>query len=97
MTYSFHPGSLAGWLFGILFLAIGVVNTFWGNDPFFGIFIVVLSFLFLPPADNRLKEWTGVPIPWFVKVLVGVFIIWAAVGVGELGDKIDLMLADLRY
>jgi hypothetical protein len=23
-----------GWLFGALVVAIGLINTFWGNDPF---------------------------------------------------------------
>ena len=31
--------NLIGWLFGVVFFAIGVVNTFWGNDPEFGDFL----------------------------------------------------------
>jgi hypothetical protein len=41
---------------------------------------------------------TGFTIPGMViiKILLGVFILWAALGVGELFDKIDLMMMDLR-
>ena len=85
--------NLIGWLFGLLALAIGVVNTFWGNDAGFGIFIIALSFAFLPPVNAFLKEKTGFAIPRIAKWLLGFFILWASLGVGELFDKIDLMMA----
>lgn len=85
-----------GWIFGTLFLAIGLINSFWGNDPGFGVFIVLLSLAYFPPVNDILRERTGFTIPVLWKVLAGLFIIWASVGVGELFDKIDLMLASLR-
>jgi hypothetical protein len=85
------------WIFGIISLAIGVVNMFWGNDPGFGIFIFLLSFIYFLPANAILKKITGLSIPGIriVKILVGIFILWASLGVGELFDKIELMLMDL--
>ena len=90
--------NLISWLFGALFFFIGVVNTFWGNDPVFGVFILLLSFVYFLPVNTILKRMTGLTIPrlGIVKFLLAIFIIWASVGVGELFDKIDLMLADLR-
>lgn len=88
-------GDVISWLFGIAVLAIGLVNTFWGNDPWFGVFIILLSFVYYPPANILLREWSGFSIPIIIKVVLGIFIIWAALGVGELFDKIDLMLMDL--
>ena len=79
------------WVFGILVFAIGMVNSFWGNDPFFGVFIILLSFLYFPPVTAIFKKITGFNIPRFVKIVVGIFILWAALGVGELFDKIELM------
>jgi len=79
------------WLFGIVFLAIGIVNAFWGNDPFFGLFIILLAFVYFPPVTALFKRITGFNIPGFVKIIIGVFILWAAVGVGELFDKIEMM------
>jgi hypothetical protein len=81
--------------FGSLVFAIGMINTFWGNDPGFGVFILVLSFVYFPPTSMRLnalaEKRLGFPIPAVAKILLGVFILWAALGVGELLDKIELM------
>lgn len=87
--------NIIGWIFGIAVFAIGVVNTFRGNDPGFGVFILLLSFVYFPPVNTILKEKTGFSIPGIIKILLGVFIIWASLGVGELFDKIDLMMKDL--
>ncbi|GAB3171497.1 hypothetical protein [Telluribacter humicola] len=86
---------IISWSFGFLFFAIGVINTFWGNDPLFGVFIVLLSFIYFPPVAALIREKTGISIPGFLKILLGFFIIWAALGVGELADKIALMMEDL--
>ncbi len=79
-------------IFGITVLAIGLVNTFWGNDPGFGIFLLFLAFIYFPSVNVVIKNLFGFTIPWIVKILLGIFILWAALGVGELFDKIDLML-----
>jgi hypothetical protein len=81
-------------LFGILFLAIGIINIFWGNDLWFGVFIVLLSFIFFPPVTGMFRTITGFTIPLVVKIILGIFILWAALGVGELFDKINLMMMD---
>src|SRR5687768_2268919 len=88
-------GISTNWLFGVVVFAIGIINTFWGNDPGFGVFIIVLSFVYFPPASNLFKKITGFAIPLIVKIILGVFILWAALGVGELFDKIELMKMDL--
>ena len=85
--------NVTGWLFGLVALAIGVINTFWGNDPGFGLFIILLAFCFFPPVNVFLKEKTGFAIPRVAKWLLGFFILWASLGVGELFDKIELMMA----
>jgi len=83
------------WIFGILVFAIGVLNVFWGNDAGFGVFIVLLSFAFFPLINTLIKERIGFTIPLIVKILLGIFILWAALGVGELFNKIHLMMMDL--
>ncbi len=87
--------TIAGWAFGIVVFAIGIVNTFWGNDALFGIFLLLLSVVYLPPVNNLIKKNVGFSIPLVVKVLLGLFIIWASLGVGELFGKIDLMFESL--
>ena len=84
------------WLFGIVAMTIGIINTFWGNDPGYGVFIFLLSFVYFPPANAFLKKISGLSIPLFAKIILGVFILWSALGVGELFNKINLMMKDFK-
>ncbi|WP_400190295.1 hypothetical protein [Hymenobacter sp. B81] len=84
------------WLFGLLALAIGLINTFWGNDPGFGLFIMLLSLAFYPPVNILLKKMVGFAIPGLVKALLALFILWVSLGVGELFDKVELMLLSFK-
>ena len=90
-------GKIISWLFGIAVLAAGIINTFWGNDPGFGIFLILLSFVYFLPVKAIFKRLTGFSIPGMriLRILLGIFIIWAVLGVGELFDKIELMKMDL--
>lgn len=90
--------NIISWIFGVVFFAIGVVNTFWGNDSGFGVFIILLSFVYFLPVNDILRKMTGFSIPGMgiVKIVLGIFILWAALGVGELFGKIDLMMTELR-
>ncbi|HLO39255.1 MAG TPA: hypothetical protein VK173_12215 [Lacibacter sp.] len=94
MAIKLNLETIISWIFGVLAFAIGIVNTFWGNDAGFGIFILLLSFLYFLPVNTMLKKITGFTIPrmGLVRIGVGLFIIWASVGVGELFDKIELMV-----
>jgi hypothetical protein len=80
------------WIFGVVVFAIGVLNIFWGNDLGFGVFVLFLSFVYFPPITSLLKVKFGFSIHYALKILLGIFIIWGALGVGELFAKIDLML-----
>jgi hypothetical protein len=99
MQSKMTTSNLIGWVFGIAVFAAGVVNTLWGNDPGFGIFLLLLSFVYFPPTSNLLraisKQLIGFPIPKIAKIVLGIFIVWATLGVGELFDKINLMMMDL--
>jgi hypothetical protein len=75
-------------------MAIGLVNTFWGNDPFFGIFILLVSLIYFPPVNSLFMQLTTFSIPLVIKILLGLIVVWAALGVGELFDKVDLMMMD---
>lgn len=92
MAISINIRNIISWVFGMLALSIGIINIFWGNDPEFGIFISLLSLIYFPPVTDLLKKLTGISVHWIAKVVIGLFIIWAALGVGELFDKIDMML-----
>lgn len=82
------------WIFGVIVLAIGIVNIFWGNDPLFGLFIALSALVYVPQVTTLFKKITGIRIHFVVKILLGLLILWAALGVGELFDKIDMVLME---
>jgi len=86
-------GTIVSLIFGILVMAIGLVNLFWGNDAGFGLFLLLLAFLYFPAFNLYFHRWTGFKVHVAIKILLGVFMLWAALGVGELFAKIDLMLS----
>lgn len=96
-----NDGSIAlniiSWVFGTVAFAIGVVNTFWGNDPGFGVFIMLLSLVYFLPVNAILRKMAGFTIPkmGLLKILLALFILWTALGVAELFDKIELMRMNL--
>jgi hypothetical protein len=55
--------AICSWLFGLVVVAIGLVNTFWGNDTGFGIFIILLSSIYFLPVNEILKNLAGISIP----------------------------------
>ena len=79
------------YVFWCIIFTIGLINTFWGNDPFFGVFLVVASFMYLPFLSSWFSK-TFFTIPKWFKIGLGIFMLWAALGVAELFDKIALML-----
>ena len=79
------------WFVAVLFSAIGLVNCFVGNDPEFGVFILLLSLLFYPPLLLVFQQKTGWSIPSFVLFVLGLFVLWSSLGVGELLDKIKMI------
>jgi len=83
------------WIFGVAALAAGLVNCFFGNDPYFGIFIIGLSLVFFPPVANLVHKFLGFTLPGPLKFLLALFIIWVLLGVGELFSKIDIMTYQL--
>ena len=80
-------------LFAVLFSAIGLVNCFVGNDPEFGIFILLSSLFFYPPLRLVFQQKTGRKIPTLVLILLGLFVFWSSLGIGELLEKINMILS----
>lgn len=84
-------GDIISVFFGIVFLLIGIINTFWGNDAGYGIFVILLALVFFPPVGRLIKMKSGRSLPVAAKIIIGAFILWSALGVGELFAKIELM------
>lgn len=83
------------WFFAVSFSVIGLINCFFGNDPEFGIFILLLSLLFYPPIRYVFQKKTGWAFPILLLLGLGVFIFWVSLGVGELLTKVQFILGNL--
>lgn len=94
LLFKYTNLSIVSWTFGAGVFVVGSINTFWGNDPGFGIFLILLSLTYFLPINSIIKKWIGLSIPKIAiaKIVLGIFILWAALGVGELFDKIELMM-----
>lgn len=97
MNDTLNAGNIISWIFGIGVLGVGIINMFWGNDLYFGIFLALLSLVYFLPVNTILKKITGFSIPkmGIVKIVLGLLIIWVALGVGELFNKLELMMTSL--
>ena len=74
---------IVSWLFGIIIFTIGVLNLFLVHAiP--GIIYLLLSLVYLPPANALLKKKIGIIIPSAFKIILGIAIIWFTLGVGDL-------------
>lgn len=47
MTPKLSITTLINWLSFLIFASIGAINLFWGNDPEFGVFIIILSSVYI--------------------------------------------------
>lgn len=79
-------------LISLVFILVGLVNLFWGNDQFFGLFIILIALVFIAPFRQWIKKITGIWIAGWLRILVALFIVWSSMGVGELPEKIDMMI-----
>jgi cobalamin biosynthesis protein CobD/CbiB len=87
----FNLSIVLSFLAGLLFSFIGFVNMFWGDDPFYGLLIFTLSFLFYHPVIQWLLEKLSPKIVLIIKMVFALFILWSSLGVGELLSKIKIM------
>lgn len=92
MKKAFSLDNTLSWIVAFLLIDLAMINIIWGNDQGFGVFILLLSLLYFPPLTDYIHERFNFRVTGIIKVILFIFIIWAALGVGELFDKIDLML-----
>lgn len=75
-------------IFALILIAIGLLNMILVH-PVPGIVYLLLSFIYLPPANAYLRKSLGFSIPLVVKIILGIAIIMFTLGVSDLGDMID--------
>ena len=78
-----------GWLFCTIFLALGVLNALF-ISVIFGLFYVSLSVIYAPPTDRWTKYQFNLVIPFYLKVVIALLILWATLAVGDLAEYFGL-------
>lgn len=78
-------------LLGLLVSYVGFVNTFWGNDPFYGLIIFSMAVFFYYPLLVFLNRIVPARVRTILLVIAALFIFFSSLGVGELEDKIEIM------
>lgn len=78
-------------LLGLLFSFIGFVNTFWGNDPYYGLLIILVSLIFYLPTINLILDKIPKKVLLISKIVLALLILWTSLGVGELFAKLEIM------
>ncbi len=77
------------WALGILFIVLGFLNAFLVHIiP--GIFYIVLSLLYFPPLSVFFRDRVNITIPYLVKVVLALFVLWGTLAVGDLAELYGL-------
>ena len=75
--------NIISWIFVIIFFALGILNMIFVHYvP--GIIYILLSLVYLPLINTFLNKRIGFTIPLWIKILVGLIIIWGTLAVGDL-------------
>lgn len=80
--------SIGGWLFGLVVVTVGVLNMVLVH-PVPGVAYLLISLVYLPPANAYLKRKLGFAIPLLVKIILAIVLFFFTLGVSDLGDMID--------
>lgn len=77
------------WIFGFWILIIGILNIFQIHAvP--GIIYIALSLVFFPTTNIFLKKKFGFSIPFAIKIILFLLIMWFTLGVGDLAELYGL-------
>lgn len=81
--------NIVSWIFGIVFLVTGALNVALVH-PVPGIFYLLLSLVYFPPLGAFIKKKLGFTIPFWVKVALGLVVLWGTLAVGDLAEILGL-------
>ncbi len=90
MDNKFNFWFVVNWIFGILVFIDGLLNLFRGNDFGLGVFLIILSLLYFPLTNRYINSLVNKrfnsSINYLLKIVLGIFIIWATLAVGALAE-----------
>lgn len=85
MIRNFSISTLISWAFTLLFLTLGVMNLILVH-PVPGIFYILFSCIFPPPIYAYMKNKTGIAVPLWIRILLGLILLWGTLAVGDLAE-----------
>jgi hypothetical protein len=85
MIKNLNALNIVSFLFGLLLLTIGIMNVFMVH-PIPGIIYILVSLVFFPPTNNILKKTLNFTIPFKLKLIIFILIMWFTLGVGDLAE-----------
>lgn len=77
------------WMLGLFIFIIGIMNLL-KVHPFPGVFYILYSFLFYPFTNTFLKKYFNFSIPFSLKLVLFILIMWPTLAVGELAEMYGL-------
>lgn len=79
------------WTFAVVFFVLGVLNAIFIHlVP--AAFYILLSLFYIPQTNTFLKRKLGFSIPPIAKLIVGLFVLWATLAVGDLMEMFESWL-----
>lgn len=83
-----QAGRLAGWAFGLLLAAVGVLNLLLVH-PVPAVAYGLVSLPYFPPVADVLKARFGFSLHPLAKLVLAIAVVVFTLGVSDLGDMID--------
>jgi hypothetical protein len=80
--------SIWNWIAFAIIATIGLLNLFLVH-PVPGIVFLLISMVYFPPAAMFFQKIFGTAIPFLVKLILFIIIVWFTLGISDLGDMID--------
>ena len=80
---------IIGWVLGVIFLILGVLN-YLQIHPVPGLFYGIISLIYFPPIGRLVfRQWV-LRIPFYLKVIFALLLLWATLAVGDLAELYGL-------
>lgn len=77
--------AIIGWIFGALFVIIGVLNLILIH-PVPAIAYFIVSLIYFPPTSSFFERALGFRIHPAIKIILGIIVMWFTLGISDLGD-----------
>lgn len=70
----------------LIFSFVGVLNLMRGNDPGFGLALILVSLYFIPQVSDWLSGKLKIKLPFFLKILLFAVLTWVNLAVGAIAE-----------